>query len=155
MVRLATKKDIPYIDELRKELFLLHAAGRPEMFRQEFNTALREHTNDWLDEDDRCIYLFEEDGAICGLASVHFTEKEASTYFIPHKFCTINEIIVDKSHRGKGIGKALVAQIREDALAKGFDRLELNMWEFNESALAFYEALGFKTYRRYMDMVIT
>jgi len=33
----------------------------------------------------------------------------------------------------------------------GFDRIELNMWEFNEGALRFYESVGFKTYRRYME----
>ena len=29
--------------------------------------------------------------------------------------------------------------------------LELNMWEFNRDALAFYEATGFATYRRYRE----
>ncbi|MBR6312144.1 MAG: hypothetical protein IKR51_04135 [Oscillospiraceae bacterium] len=32
------------------------------------------------------------------------------------------------------------------------DRVELNMWEFNADALAFYESLGFETYRRYMEL---
>ena len=39
---------------------------------------------------------------------------------------------------------------REDEL----DRIELNMWEFNAPALAFYEAAGFETYRRYMEMFV-
>lgn len=40
---------------------------------------------------------------------------------------------------------------KEDAKKRGFNRIELNMWEFNESALAFYESIGLKTYRRYME----
>ena len=40
------------------------------------------------------------------------------------------------------------------AKEKGFSRIELNMWEFNQDALAFYEAAGFKTFRRYMEMMI-
>ncbi|MBQ8030721.1 MAG: hypothetical protein IJ260_04225 [Butyrivibrio sp.] len=40
------------------------------------------------------------------------------------------------------------------AKEKGFSRIELNMWEFNQNALAFYEAAGFKTFRRYMEMMI-
>lgn len=32
------------------------------------------------------------------------------------------------------------------------DRLELNMWEFNEDALEFHESVGFTTYLRYMEM---
>lgn len=42
--------------------------------------------------------------------------------------------------------------IKEYAREKGFKKLELNMWEFNQGALDFYEAVGFKTYRRYMEM---
>ena len=42
--------------------------------------------------------------------------------------------------------------IRAYAKEKGLYRIELNMWEFNKDALAFYEAVGFATYRRYMEM---
>ncbi len=40
---------------------------------------------------------------------------------------------------------------KADARKKGFPRIELDMWSFNESALAFYEAEGFTTYRRYLE----
>ena len=35
-----------------------------------------------------------------------------------------------------------------------YDVNKSNMWEFNQDALAFYEAAGFKTFRRYMEMMI-
>lgn len=28
---------------------------------------------------------------------------------------------------------------------------KVDVWEFNEGALEFYESVGFKTYRRYME----
>ena len=34
----------------------------------------------------------------------------------------------------------------------GFDRVELDVWEFNEAARQCYEAAGFCTYRRYMEL---
>ncbi len=52
----------------------------------------------------------------------------------------------------QGIGMEMIRFIRTYARDEGFDRLELNMWEFNQSALEFYEAAGFSTYRRYMVM---
>ena len=33
----------------------------------------------------------------------------------------------------------------------GLDKIELDVWEFNDTALKFYESLGFRTYRRYME----
>ena len=46
----------------------------------------------------------------------------------------------------------MIRFIREFAREKGFRRIELNMWEFNRGALAFYEAAGFSTFRRYMEI---
>ena len=28
------------------------------------------------------------------------------------------------------------------------------MWEFNQGAIAFYESVGFETYRRYMEIML-
>ena len=36
-----------------------------------------------------------------------------------------------------------------------FDRIELDVWSFNEEALKFYEAVGFQTYRRFMALPAT
>ena len=47
----------------------------------------------------------------------------------------------------------MIRFIRAFAREKGYRRLELNMWEFNRGALAFYEAAGFSTYRRYMEII--
>ena len=40
--------------------------------------------------------------------------------------------------------------VKKDAREKGFHRVELDVWDFND-ALGFYEAEGFKVYRRYCE----
>ncbi len=45
-----------------------------------------------------------------------------------------------------------INQLREEGAEKGFERIELDMWEFNEGTLTFYESAGFQTYRRYMEL---
>jgi len=44
--------------------------------------------------------------------------------------------------------------MKADAKARGFTRLDLDVWAFNDAALAFYEAAGFTTYRRYMELEV-
>ena len=56
--------------------------------------------------------------------------------------------------RRQGAAAAMVGYIRDFALRLGVRRVELNMWEFNRDALAFYTAAGFRTYRRYLEMEI-
>ena len=70
-------------------------------------------------------------------------------------YLDIDEFGVDKAFRRQGIASAMIGFLREYAIQKGFSRLELNMWEFNSGALSFYEAAGFRTYRRYMEMPLT
>ena len=67
-------------------------------------------------------------------------------------FLEVEEFGVKDTFRRQGIATKLMEFIKEYAREKGFTKLELNMWEFNQGALDFYEAVGFKTYRRYMEM---
>ena len=67
-------------------------------------------------------------------------------------YLDIDEFGVDESHRRKGVASAMISYIRDYAKKQGYTRIELNMWEFNRDALAFYEAAGFVTYRRYLEM---
>lgn len=43
---------------------------------------------------------------------------------------------------------------KQEAKNRDFDRLELDVWEFNEGAMKFYDSVGFKTYREYKEMNI-
>ena len=59
---------------------------------------------------------------------------------------------MDENYRRNGIATMLIDFIRKASLNRGFKKIELNMWEFNESALKFYESVGFQTYRRNLEM---
>lgn len=64
----------------------------------------------------------------------------------------MEEFGVSPDYRRRGVATAMVEYMRADAKEKDFTKIELDMWKFNESALEFYESVGFKTYRRYMEM---
>ena len=58
---------------------------------------------------------------------------------------------MDSEFRRQGVATELFEFIKEHAKSKGLDKIELDVWEFNDIALRFYESLGFRTYRRYME----
>ena len=91
---------------------------------------------------------------VCGFAVLHHIVKPETPFMMVRDFLDVDEFGVDEAHRREGVGAELMAFVRDWAKEQGFHRLELNMWEFNEGALAFYEALGFTTYRRYMEIMI-
>ena len=93
-------------------------------------------------------------GVVCGFAGTASYSQTGKPVYAERDFMDVDEFCVDKEDRRQGIATKMMSFIRNYTKEKGIKRLELNMWEFNQDALAFYEAVGFKTYRRYMEMKV-
>ncbi len=154
IVRLAKESELGRVNELRKQVNDIHVVGKPEVFKPGFGKELRDFVNVIWDDPEQEIVVAEDGGVICGFAVLHHINKPENPFMKERDFIDIDEFCVDKAHRRKGAASAMVSFIKEYAKEKGFSRIELNMWEFNQDALAFYEAAGFKTFRRYMEMMI-
>jgi ribosomal protein S18 acetylase RimI-like enzyme len=59
--------------------------------------------------------------------------------------CWLEDLFVTEAARGGGHGRDLVEAAFASARARGCKRIELDVNEQNESALRFYESLGFTT----------
>lgn len=54
----------------------------------------------------------------------------------------LEDLFVVPTHRGRGIGRALLAEVGALARARGCGRLEWAVLDWNRSAIAFYEGMG-------------
>ena len=153
-VRLAREEDLESINELRRQVNALHVAGKPEVFKPGFCDALRDHIYTiWKDPRQR-IAVAEQAGNIVGFAVLNHINRPENPFMFERDFLDVDEFCVDETFRRQGAGSAMIDFIRHYAKEKGVRRIELNMWEFNRGALAFYETAGFTTYRRYMEIRI-
>lgn len=150
-IRYATEADLPRVNELRGQVSELHAAGKPEMFRAGFGEELQQHLYTLFSQEDHAVLVAQTEMGIVGFACVKFVDRPETPYRRAERYLDVDEFGVDERCRRQGIGRALFGAIRELAREHGLNRIELNMWEFNEGALKFYEAIGFSTYRRYME----
>src|SRR4051812_3423819 len=57
--------------------------------------------------------------------------------------CLLEDLFVRDSARGNGLGRALLELTIEQARARGCRRIELDVNDNNEAALALYRSLGF------------
>ncbi|QDV33034.1 GNAT family N-acetyltransferase [Tautonia plasticadhaerens] len=54
----------------------------------------------------------------------------------------LEDLFVRPTHRGRGIGKALLASVARLAVDRGCGRLEWSVLDWNEPAIGFYRSLG-------------
>ena len=153
-VRWARENELERVNELRMQVNALHVAGKPEVFKPGFPEELRNYIYAIHKDPEQFITVAVKDGTICGFAVLHHINRPENPFMKERDFLDIDEFCVDEAFRRQGIASEMIAFIREFAKGKGFHRIELNMWEFNQEALAFYEASGFQTFRRYMEMFI-
>ncbi len=153
-IRFAQEEELDRVNELRKQVNDLHVAGKPEVFKPGFCDELRNYVHAIYNDPEQRIAVAAEKGAICGFAVLHHIHKPENPFMYERDFLDIDEFCVDEAYRRQGVASAMIRFIRDFAKEQGYHRIELNMWEFNEGALAFYEAAGFTTFRRYMEMMI-
>jgi GNAT superfamily N-acetyltransferase len=54
----------------------------------------------------------------------------------------LEDLFVRPAHRGKGIGKALLAHLAKECVANGWSRVQWSVLDWNTPSIAFYKSLG-------------
>jgi ribosomal protein S18 acetylase RimI-like enzyme len=130
-LRPATAEDVPRLTELVHAAYghYLERLGRPP----------RPMTDDYAEvvrnED---VTVAEDGGEIVGLIVLGTTEEG----FL------VDNVAVDPSHRGRGIGRALLEHAEDAARRAGFDSIYLFTHERMTENLELYAKIGYVEYAR-------
>jgi len=82
--------------------------------------------------------LAEENGTAVGFA-LFFTTYST---FLTKPGLWLEDLFVLEAHRHRGIGRALLTEVRRIAESRGAGRLEWSVLDWNSNAIAFYERFG-------------
>lgn len=151
MVRFAEEKDLDIINELRKQVNDIHVEGCPDLFKAGFEAEIRDFAKVIMNGENSDIIVAERNGIICGMACVDYVNKPETPYSKARSFYHVQEIAVDTNHRRQGVAKELLEFMITDAKKRKLGKIELDVWEFNDSAIEFYQAVGFRQTRRWME----
>jgi GNAT superfamily N-acetyltransferase len=92
------------------------------------------------------VVVADLDGRAVGLAHL----QVAPAIELDGPVAKIGALVVDEAHRGRGIGRALVDALEDEARTRGCGVLFLTTADGRDDAHAFYERLGLEqTGRRY------
>ena len=154
MVRFARKEDYEAINALRAPVCALHSNGYPALFKPVFAKDHQERVLKMMEDPEQDVLVAEKNGQLLGFAMVEYIKREETNSIYAVHEAHIVEIGVDETSQGKGIGTALIQAVKDAAKVRGCRSVQLDVWEFNKSALRFYEKLGFVTLRRKMEQVL-
>lgn len=151
MIRKAKISDIHRINELLYQVQEVHHQGRPDLFiggTKKYND--QELTQIIQNEKTPVFVATDDQDNVMGYAFCIHEQVQSST-LAPVKTLYIDDLCVDQDTRGQHIGTSLYNYVVKFAKEKGYDRVTLNVWSLNESAIKFYERCGLTHYKVCME----
>lgn len=154
MIRRALEKDITKIGDLLSQVDLVHHRGRPDIFklgRKYSDAELKEILHD---ESRPVLVAVDERDQVMGYCFCIYQQHKNDPVLTDIKTLYIDDLCVDETLRGRGIGKELYLAAVELARKSGFYNLTLNVWNCNPSALKFYESCGLLPQKIGMELIL-
>lgn len=151
-IRRASEEDIEAILKLLLQVNNVHAEARPDLFIPDMRKYTASELSDIIMRDDLPVFVHEATNGIpdayC-FCKIEIYPEGGNIY--PHKSLYIDDLCVDSSHRGEGIGRKLYQYVCDYAKSIGCTFITLNVWEGNDAAIKFYRNLGMQIRKTTME----
>ena len=118
----------------------------------ETNPKLETDMVDWLlkrNEDHKVLVIEDDHGTLWGWASLNPFNSRCC-----YSGVADFSIYIDRSMRGKGLGKKLLSDLIDTAKEQGFHKLVLSALSRNEAGKQLYKAVGFREVGTYINQGI-
>ena len=153
MIRIANEKDTAAVLRLLEQVNRVHHDLRPDLFNLATKYTAADLELLFADEDTR-VFVCEENGSVLGYVFTVLIDHQSDNMLVPVKELYIDDLCVDEAARGKGVATKLFAYVRQYAREKGCYHITLNVWEGNDSALAFYRKMGMTPQKTKLEIIV-
>ena len=119
------------------EAYMADEMGGNEIMTEKVRNSLAETV---ANHQNARVFLASKDDLFVGVATcfINISTFKAKPYY------NIHDIAILPAFRGKGIGKALLTHIIEDARQRGFCKITLEVRYDNHNAQMLYKSMGFE-----------
>ena len=146
-IRQATPSDSFLLSSLCRDVQSLHAEHHPDIFKipqgDDFAVAFFDEI---LVDPMARIFILEKNRQALGYVLCKLMERPESPFTFALRYLQIDQISVRPEARGQGVGAALIEQAERFASELEVQRIQLDSWDFNVRAHAFFERLGFQKF---------
>lgn len=145
VIREAVEGDYEALCGLIDQVDKLHRDRLPRRFR-----ATKGPARSWdfflnaISASDIGFFVAEIEHSLAGFVHVIVREAPEIPIFVPRRYAVVDSLAVRAALRRRGIGRALMDKAHDWSTSKGATSIELNVYDFNQQAMAFYRALGYE-----------
>lgn len=154
IIRLASTHDFKALCKLYVEFHEFHVRGVPDRLLSLGRattydcTKLYPNLEKIIQNSDAALFLAEIAHHPVGLAEVYIRQDETNSAKVVRRYGHLQSLMVQEPYRHQGIGIRLLEAAEQWAKEQGAIEVQLDIWEFAEGPLRFYEHLGYRTLRR-------
>ena len=153
-IRRAKFSDIEKLDSLLFQVHKVHSDARPDLFVSGAKKYTDEQLRQILTDETKPIFVATQNGTVLGYAFCVFINNGENASHTDIITLYIDDLCVDETCRGKGIGKLLYEYVIEFAKKCGCYNVTLNVWADNKNAVAFYEKIGMHIQKIGMEKIL-
>lgn len=152
-IRRAQKFDIPFLNKLLIQVCSVHSVGRPDLFKKGAKKYTDNELISLLLDENKPIFVVEKEGVVVGYCFCELQPRGGNVFY-DKTTLYIDDLCVDEDCRRQGVGEKLYRYVVDYAKSKGCYDITLNVWSLNEKAIAFYQKMGLKPLKVYMEEIL-
>ena len=154
-IRRAEEKDIPAVEKLLNEVLEIHADIRPDIFIAGASKYTPEELKKMFADENDLIYVAVDDrDEVLGYAFCCKESRPFSHNMVQFTSLFLDDLCVDARARGMHVGQKLFEHVKQEARKLGCYEVTLNVWQGNDSAIAFYQKMGLKVQEMRMEYIL-
>ena len=155
MIRRAKKSDLEGVNSLLRQVLMVHAVPRPDIFIPHTKKYSDEQLLKLFEDDTHPIFVsVNEKEEVLGYAFCIFEEVKGEQCLQDMKSLYIDDICVDEKARKQHVASGLYEYVKNFAKEQGCYRITLNVWDCNPTARAFYDAMGMVPLKTTMETIL-
>lgn len=154
IIRKAENKDIDSCINLLKQVCNVHAKLRPDLFKSGMTKYSKIELEEIFKNELTPVFVYEENNLVLGYGFCQINIIEGLVHPRKIKSLYIDDICIDENNRGKHIGKKIFDYIINYARDINCYNVTLNVWDGNNEAIKFYNAMGMNIQKTTMEKIL-
>jgi ribosomal protein S18 acetylase RimI-like enzyme len=146
-IRQATSEDALLLSGLCRDVQSLHAQKHTDIFKMpDSDDFAVSFFAEMLADPIVRVFIAEQNGEAVGYIFCKLIERAETPFTFAIRSLHVDQISVRPADRGGGVGRALMREVKLLAKELNVQRIQLDSWNFNVDAHAFFERVGFEKF---------